>query len=46
MFGRHGLSMEAVYIAGRSINVLLSGDVQFGLPAGRKRFTRGFPERV
>jgi ABC-type nitrate/sulfonate/bicarbonate transport system substrate-binding protein len=34
MFGRHGLSMEAVYIAGRSINVLLSGDVQFGFTGG------------
>lgn len=26
-FARHGLSMEAVYIAGRSINALLAGDV-------------------
>ena len=34
MFSRHGLNMEAVYIAGRSINVLLSGDVQFGFSGG------------
>jgi len=30
MFSRHGLAMEPVCIAGRSINVLLSGNVQFG----------------
>jgi ABC-type nitrate/sulfonate/bicarbonate transport system substrate-binding protein len=34
IFSRHGLSTEAVYIAGRSINVLLSGDVQFGFTGG------------
>ena len=34
MFSRYGLSTEAVYIAGRSINVLLSGDVQFGFTGG------------
>src|SRR5688500_20136926 len=33
-FARHGLSMEAVYIAGRSINALLAGDVQFGVIGG------------
>ena len=33
-FARHGLSMEAVYIAGRSINALLAGDVQFGFIGG------------
>ena len=33
-FARHGMSMEAVYIAGRSINALLAGDVQFGLVGG------------
>ncbi len=34
MFERHGLNMESVYIAGRSINILLSGDVQFGFTGG------------
>jgi len=34
MFERHGLNMEPVYIAGRSINILLSGDVQFGFTGG------------
>ena len=34
MFERQGLSMEPVYIAGRSINILLSGDVQFGFTGG------------
>ena len=34
MFERNGLSVEPVYIAGRSINVLLSGDVQFGFTGG------------
>jgi ABC-type nitrate/sulfonate/bicarbonate transport system substrate-binding protein len=34
MFERQGLNMESVYIAGRSINVLLSGDVQFGFTGG------------
>src|SRR5687767_15854400 len=33
-FARHGLSMEAVYIAGRSINALLAGDVQVGFIGG------------
>ncbi|MGH7855113.1 MAG: hypothetical protein ACREP3_16810 [Candidatus Binatia bacterium] len=33
-FARYGLSMEAVYIAGRSINALLAGDVQFGFIGG------------
>ena len=33
-FARHGLSMEAVYIDGRSINALLAGDVQFGFIGG------------
>ena len=33
-FAKHGLSMEAVYIAGRSINALLAGDVQFGFIGG------------
>lgn len=33
-FARHELSMEAVYIAGRSINALLAGDVQFGFIGG------------
>jgi ABC-type nitrate/sulfonate/bicarbonate transport system substrate-binding protein len=34
MFERQGLNMESVYIAGRSINILLSGDVQFGFTGG------------
>ena len=34
MFQRQGLNMEPVYIAGRSINILLSGDVQFGFTGG------------
>lgn len=34
MFERQGLNMEPVYIAGRSINILLSGDVQFGFTGG------------
>ena len=34
MFLRQGLNMEPVYIAGRSINILLSGDVQFGFTGG------------
>ena len=34
MFGRHGLTVEPLYIAGRSINLLLSGDVQFGFTGG------------
>lgn len=34
MFERQGLSMEPLYIAGRSINILLSGDVQFGFTGG------------
>jgi ABC-type nitrate/sulfonate/bicarbonate transport system substrate-binding protein len=34
MFSRHGLSMESIYIAGRSISALLGGDVQFGFTGG------------
>jgi ABC-type nitrate/sulfonate/bicarbonate transport system substrate-binding protein len=34
MFGRHGITVEPLYIAGRSINLLLSGDVQFGFTGG------------
>ena len=34
MFKRHDLSVEAVYIAGRSISALLGGDVQFGFTGG------------
>jgi NitT/TauT family transport system substrate-binding protein len=34
MFERHGLAAEPLYIAGRSINLLLSGDVQFGFTGG------------
>ncbi len=34
MFERQGLNMESVYIAGRSVNILLSGDVQFGFTGG------------
>ena len=34
MFQRNGLSVEAVYIAGRSISALLGGDVQFGFVGG------------
>lgn len=34
MFNRHGLSVESVYIAGRSISALLGGDVQFGFTGG------------
>ena len=34
MFNRYGLSMESVYIAGRSISALLGGDVQFGFTGG------------
>lgn len=34
MFNRHGLAVEPLYIAGRSINLLLSGDVQFGFTGG------------
>ena len=34
MFSRHGLTVEPLYIAGRSINLLLSGDVQFGFTGG------------
>lgn len=34
MFERNGLSVEPLYIAGRSINLLLSGDVQFGFTGG------------
>jgi len=34
MFARNGLSVEPLYIAGRSVNLLLSGDVQFGFTGG------------
>lgn len=34
MFSRQGLTVEPLYIAGRSINLLLSGDVQFGFTGG------------
>src|ERR1044072_8850698 len=34
IFQRNGLSVEAVYIAGRSISALLGGDVQFGFVGG------------
>jgi ABC-type nitrate/sulfonate/bicarbonate transport system substrate-binding protein len=34
MFERNGLSVEPLYIAGRSVNLLLSGDVQFGFTGG------------
>ncbi|MBM4261079.1 MAG: ABC transporter substrate-binding protein [Deltaproteobacteria bacterium] len=34
MFSRHGLSVEPIYVAGRSINLLISGDVQFGFSGG------------
>lgn len=34
MFERNGLNVEPLYIAGRSINLLLSGDVQFGFTGG------------
>jgi ABC-type nitrate/sulfonate/bicarbonate transport system substrate-binding protein len=34
VFQRHGLTAEAVYIAGRSISALLGGDVQFGFVGG------------
>jgi ABC-type nitrate/sulfonate/bicarbonate transport system substrate-binding protein len=34
VFQRNGLSVEAVYIAGRSISALLGGDVQFGFVGG------------
>ena len=41
VFQRNGLSVEAVYIAGRSISALLGGDVQFGFVGGHRRFRRG-----
>ena len=34
VFQRNGLTVEAVYIAGRSISALLGGDVQFGFVGG------------
>lgn len=34
MFERNGLIVEPLYIAGRSINLLLSGEVQFGFTGG------------
>jgi len=34
VFERNGLIVEPLYIAGRSINLLLSGDVQFGFTGG------------
>jgi len=34
MFERNGLMVEPLYIAGRSVNLLLSGDVQFGFTGG------------
>jgi ABC-type nitrate/sulfonate/bicarbonate transport system substrate-binding protein len=34
VFQKHGLSAEAVYIAGRSISALLGGDVQFAFVGG------------
>lgn len=34
VFERNGLNAEPLYIAGRSINLLLSGDVQFGFTGG------------
>lgn len=34
MFERNGLLVEPLYIAGRSINLLISGDVQFGFTGG------------
>jgi ABC-type nitrate/sulfonate/bicarbonate transport system substrate-binding protein len=34
MFTRNGLTVEPLYIAGRSINLLISGDVQFGFTGG------------
>jgi NitT/TauT family transport system substrate-binding protein len=34
MFHKNGLSVEPVYIAGRSVSALVSGDVQFGLMGG------------
>jgi NitT/TauT family transport system substrate-binding protein len=34
IFEKNGLSVEPVYIAGRSVSALVSGDVQFGLMGG------------
>jgi ABC-type nitrate/sulfonate/bicarbonate transport system substrate-binding protein len=34
VFTRQGLTVEPLYIAGRSINLLVSGDVQFGFTGG------------
>ncbi len=33
-FHKNGLTVEPIYIAGRSVSALLSGDVQFGLMGG------------
>lgn len=34
MFAKHGLTVEPIYVAGRSINLLIAGDVQFGFSGG------------
>jgi NitT/TauT family transport system substrate-binding protein len=34
IFQRNGINVEAIYIAGRSVSALISGDVQFGLMGG------------
>jgi NitT/TauT family transport system substrate-binding protein len=34
IFQRNGINLEAVYIAGRSVSALISGDVQFGFMGG------------
>src|ERR1044071_2747669 len=34
IFQRNGINLEAIYIAGRSVSALISGDVQFGFMGG------------
>ena len=34
IFQRNGLNLEPVYIGGRSVTALISGDVQFGFMGG------------
>ena len=48
MFSRQGLTVEPLYIAGRSINLLLSGDVQFGFTGGPhlNQWEAEYPRRI
>jgi len=34
VFNKHGLNVEPIYIGGRSVSALISGDVQFGFMGG------------